>query len=511
MKKGFKRKVALLMALMLGLTACGSGGGSDNSSKSGDSSTDGKIDTSKEVKVTMHVMGDPPTDSTPLEELSKKMKEEVNADFEIVCLGWDNSAFDLLFSSGEAFDLVYVGAGSYASYVRDGSLLPLKELLPEYAPESWKNTPETAWKQAEIDGEIYAVPNRFTEFIPSGIEYRGDWLKKYNMDELASIEDMEKYFDNVIKEENITPFEPDTGWNAYYMVDLFLNTTKNWIIPSEVVTGLGIAAALDKPEEIFAPAFTDEFMDFAKRMKEWDTKGYWSKDVLSTTANPSGDFLAGKTAAYINHAQGYIGTYGSVLESLPDCDPLFYCFSEAEKKIPQQPALANSTAISRTSENPERSLMVLDLLLNDKEINNLCQYGIKGKNYDIDAEGCITRPESFDESKDLYSIGTWALNVDEFCLPSTLDHPEKAEINAELKSISYESPYVSVPFDASDISNEVAAVNQVNSQLGTQIMFGKVDDPEAAVEEYREQLKAAGIDTIVEEYNAQYKEYLANK
>ena len=243
-------------------------------------------------------------------------------------------------------------------------------------------------------------------------------------------------------------------------------------------------------------------------MKEYDTAGYWSKDILSNTAQPYNEFIAGKTAAYFQHAQGYIGTYGNMVQAQPDCDPRYYCFTEAEKKVLRQPTMANATAISVTSKHPERALMALNLLLCDKDTNRLVQYGIQGKNYDIDAEGRYIQPAGYDESKDAYALGTWNLNTDEFALPSLMDYPGKAELNAKLDAMAHRNPYSGFAFDPTNVTNEVAAVNQVNSELGLQILTGKVDDPAAAVEQYREQLKLAGIEKIQAEVIAQLKRLL---
>ncbi|GHU77007.1 hypothetical protein FACS189461_5180 [Spirochaetia bacterium] len=44
----------------------------------------------------------------------------------------------------------------------------------------------------------------------------------------------------------------------------------------------------------------------------------------------------------------------------------------------------------------------------------------------------------------------------------------------------------------------------MNSQLGMQIMLGKTtDDPKAAVERYRNQLRQAGIEAVITELKSQ--------
>jgi putative aldouronate transport system substrate-binding protein len=492
----------LAAALLLALAAaCGQAPASTAPGAAG-------ADTSKEVHVRIHIYGDPPIDKTPLEALSAKMKEKINATFEVVPMGWESSGFDLLFASREAFDLVYVGASTYAASVKNGAFMPLDDLLPRYAPNSLANTPASAWEEAKVEGKIYAVPYRYTEYVPGGILYRGDLLKKYGMDEIASLEDLDAYFAQVIANgDALVPFAPDTGWAGWYLGEMFINVTKDWI-PLDLVTGMMVVGeSAETPEKFLYPPFAEEFVAFAQLMKAWDTKGYWSKDVLSSTANHYNEFLAGNAAACFQHALGYMANYGTVLESLPGSDPRYYCFSEAKQKVLKQPAMANATALSATSQNPERAMMALDLLLNDQEFNRLVRYGIKGKNYDLDPEGYHIRPAGYDESKDHFDIGVWGLNVDDFTLPSRLGYPDKAALMAKLDGISKPNPYAGFLFDSSDLANEVAAIGQVNSQIGTEILLGKVADPVAAVETYRDQLRAAGIDKLTEALTTQYKAF----
>lgn len=518
MKKSKGLAAVLLAATML-LSACGkspasAGQSSGSTAGTGGSAASGNaaIDLSQRVDLVMYLLGDPPVDTSPFDALNEKLLEKTNSTLTIKYTGWDSSATQLLLASGEVFDLMYVGLDSYAKFARDGSFLNIKDMLPVYAPVTWEKTPQSTWEQADIDGGIYCIPSRFTEFIPGGLGYRGDLLKKYNMEPIASIENMEAYFDKVLAEENgMAPFYPDTRWTGYYMNDMFINWSSDWLaIEAVPVTGVTFACeSKDKPLELFYPVFTDEFVEFAKRMKEWNDKGYWQRDILSAQDEPYAQYVAGKTASYFQHAQGYIGTYGDILRDLPGSDPMYYSFGEADKKIMRQPALSTNTAVSITSKNPERALYVYDLLLNDREINHLLVYGILGKNYDINENGAYIKPENFNEAEDSYSIATWAIRVDENVLPSEMDYPGAKELNARLDAIAFDNPYGGFPFDSSKVESEIAAVSQVNSGIGMQIMFGKVDDPVAAVEEYRAQLTKAGIEKILEETKRQAADWLA--
>ena len=53
----------------------------------------------------------------------------------------------------------------------------------------------------------------------------------------------------------------------------------------------------------------------------------------------------------------------------------------------------------------------------------------------------------------------------------------------------------------------MSAISEVTNQYGPMIDFGKVDDPEKEVEDYRNKLKAAGFDKVMHEIGNQLAAY----
>ena len=78
-----------------------------------------------------------------------------------------------------------------------------------------------------------------------------------------------------------------------------------------------------------------------------------------------------------------------------------------------------------------------------------------------------------------------------------------------LSSIAVLNKFGAVSIDYSDVQAELAAVNQVVQQYGYPINIGIVDNVEAAIGEYRKQLKAAGIDRLLESVSQQMEAYYA--
>ena len=64
-------------------------------------------------------------------------------------------------------------------------------------------------------------------------------------------------------------------------------------------------------------------------------------------------------------------------------------------------------------------------------------------------------------------------------------------------------------FNEENVKSEAAVVNTVVSQYFMPISLGMVDDVDAAVEEFAQKLKEAGIDKIYEEVKKQTAEFAA--
>lgn len=139
--RGITRLVVALVALALvALPAAASGGGEAPAAATG---------TKEFVTVTHHMMGNPPTNGqleAAQDEWNKILKEKVNAHMVIKWIDWTDwyTKYNLLLASGEAVDLIY-SASTWLDLwgnVQRGAFLPLDNLIPKYAPMTWKEIPQ---------------------------------------------------------------------------------------------------------------------------------------------------------------------------------------------------------------------------------------------------------------------------------------------------------------------------------------------------------------------------------
>lgn len=514
-----KRKVVatmLVLSMAAGLLA-GCGGKKNEEKGKASSATevkeDGSIETKEEVKVSMYLYGDEGVaNKDVLKELNKILKEDINTTLEVKYITWNdvNTKYPLLWTSGEEFDMAYGAANAvvpYSTLARQDALADITEMLDTYAPSLKEKIDQKAWDSMNVDGKIYGVPSTYSEFTSYGFVTRKDRMEEYGVDEIASIEDMEKYMDASVDAGRI-PLNGDSTL-ASDMYKMFVNTTQDWIpAPGITETEPFLVASLKNPGEVISPIFTDEFEEFAVKMREWSDKGYWKQDVLASTVNDKDSFHNDTGDAYISHQPDWSGQKGVVDEKLGGVETEFFCFPETTNTILAKSGSENATLINASSKHPERALMVIEKLMTDERCYNLIQYGIEGRQYEIKDEK-ITKPASWNKETDEGGFSAWALRTDEYNIPMATEDERRYTLNEEWKQVAAENPYVGFVVDTKEFSAEISSISNVNAQLGIQILLGKTkQDPKEAVAEYRKQLEAAGINKVIDGVNAQYKTFL---
>lgn len=505
--------VAMVAIMLISLLAACSSSSENKSSENGSADTNG-VDISKEVKLVYYLWGSEGiANKDILAEINKLLKRDINATLEVKYIDWADIAtkYPLLFASGEEFDMAHASPSAVMSYytlASQDALVDITDMLDKVAPNLKAAIPEQTWAGSMYEGKIYGVPTLYSEYTPSGYAYRSDLLKKYGMDEISSITDMDKYMDNVVTNESYPPINGNAN-DAFNMFRMLVDTTDMWLnAPGIAFSELNLVTK--SPEDyktVFHPAYTQEFEDWAVKMREWSDKGYWPKDILSTQVPANTNFGSANSAGYLAHAQDWIGKYGVDMKAQPESDPYFYTYAEANKKIKRKMGVENSTVISSTSANPERALMAIDKFMNDPEYYNLIQYGIEGRQYIVE-DGVKKTPPGFDDKVDGGGFAAWSLRNDKYNLSMDSENPIRKSLYEEWDAFSITDPYVGFSFNPSNVTTEIAAISNANAQLGIQLMLGKTKvDPKEAVADYRSQLEKAGIDKVIAEVEAQLADF----
>ncbi len=541
-----KKLLALLLAvaMVLSLAACGGNGG-DTSTKApateGEKKTEGEkdttaapaddIDTSEHVVIQYMTTGDKPQkgcNDEMLAEVNKLMTEKINAEVQIYWISWTDylANYNLTLARMDGtVDMI----GSSTDWLdawpnaKNGAFLELsEEMLQKYCPQTWASIPAEHWEPCKFNGTIWFIPeDHYSQWTNHGFMYRLDWARDAGLaNGVEKWEDMTTYV-KYCKEnhpELVAVWDIDGGT---YTAGGYIASKRMWCGIDGIGSGALWGAYTDVDPYDVKVAYleeTDLLVEYAKMMKEWNDIGVWPTDVLSNQGADNGtEFRQGLTAMNQHHTQTWTGmvspkssTDNLMYEKDPKAEVGFFYWGKENKNVKYDRVTHGVCAVSAASKNPERTLMAYDLLRNDPDIYHLFNYGIKGRSYDVDADGYRYRPDSYDPDKDSISTNWWWGRNDDLEIRSADMNWEAIDkLYEEYKGFAVMYPYEQYVPDLEDVQSYIDNCGEVYTTYMKQICYGQYDcTPEEIVKEFQDKLRAAGVETvqakIQEQINATY-------
>lgn len=176
-------------------------------------------------------------------------------------------------------------------------------------------------------------------------------------------------------------------------------------------------------------------------------------------------------------------------------------------------AMVNSCwVIAGKSPNPEKAMQVLNLMYTNPEISNLLVNGTQGENwiYEDEENGVICFPDGINQFNTDYSVYGWIWPNEQItCIWEGQEYDlwEKLdEFNRSAKA----SPAKGFIWRPEAVRDEVAACKNIVNKYFDGLITGCLD-PEIAIPGMNAELRAAGIDRIIEEKQKQLNDWLAQQ
>ena len=253
---------------------------------------------------------------------------------------------------------------------------------------------------------------------------------------------------------------------------------------------------------------TEMFKEAVTWMKKWYDEGIVSKNELSETDTKM--FENGKTFAKV-------GLMEDAFQGIPfNISDAEYGYAELypDSKFRKDSPLNNAFAINKNAKNPERLLMLLELLNTDEEAYDMFMYGIEGETYVKDETGVLQYPEGQDASNSTY-MGwfCWPFVREQFQKPS--GKITQAALDEETEWLKKDnlivSPLTGFNPDTSSIKTELAQRDQLYDEQGKLLLAGITgsDDVDTAINKYIEAQKNVGLDKIMTYLQERADEYVA--
>ncbi|MBR5985345.1 MAG: extracellular solute-binding protein, partial [Clostridia bacterium] len=103
-----------------------------------------------------------PDSQTVFDAINAYMLEKINVtiNFHWIDASEYSSKVSPMILSGQKMDIINCNSGiGYVDYVVKDAFLPIEDLLPEYAPETYAMIPEGLWNAMKVNGHIYGIPS----------------------------------------------------------------------------------------------------------------------------------------------------------------------------------------------------------------------------------------------------------------------------------------------------------------------------------------------------------------
>ena len=493
----------LTMSMVVSMTACGN-------SEAGESKDSAKNNGNGDepYTVTMVLNGSTQPDEERIEQkINEILEPELNANLDIVVLPWASASqqLQLMLSGDEKIDVFYTQATNAVQYMNAGQIIDMSELIDKYGTNIKQIYGEDIAKINQIEGFVYGVPNQIERGSIPAVFMRKDLVEKYNIDttQIKEPKDLESVFETVkAGEPDMTMLysinDGDTPVTRLFRGDNLSDNNYLGVLMDQTNS--------TKLENFFA---TDWFKDTTTMLYNWYQKGYISQDAGTNTENwrtvcKAGNLFSLFFAYHPGTPVEFESSTGYDFEIVP-----FY----------NEPIINSSSyngvtfSIAQNSENPEKTMEVLDYIYGSSEIMNLLNWGEQDKDYVIeDADnGIINFPEGITSDNAGYNLNLgWELPNQFIAYKWTGSDPKLWEKMEEFNSSAKSSKAVGFLFDSSNYSSEIAALSNIVKQYSGALYSGS-GDPDELIPELLEALDDAGINEVIQAKQEQLDAFLAAK
>jgi putative aldouronate transport system substrate-binding protein len=162
-------------------------------------------------------------------------------------------------------------------------------------------------------------------------------------------------------------------------------------------------------------------------------------------------------------------------------------------------------AVSVYSKNPKEAVQFLNALYTDRTLQTILTHGVEDIHWTDNGDGTITKTDRASE----YSMWQAGIASMYTTVPTTAQGPYFSDQFKDFNEAAVPTSFNGFVFDASRVSNEIAALSNVDSQYSINVFSGAADD--ARIDEYLKAMKDNGIDKVVSEFNRQLRAFYLSK
>jgi putative aldouronate transport system substrate-binding protein len=454
------------------------------------------------------------------------LKEKINANVNIYF--WESkdweSKMTTMISAGQDVGIVGFGSQSKLDYVvqsRRGSFYSLNELLDTYGAETKALFPDEIWESMRIDGNIYGIPSLKDNCYIISLIYNAEMADALGLDmsqvKYSNWRQIEPFLEEAVQKRHEVFPEYDEyplcGGAALevpynFALETFLNDS--YLAVSNIEPFNDVAGYDD--DTVFNLYATDEYREFARSRQRMVEKNIFAYDYTGKSEwNYTGGMFAWVGWGYTymqEHLYGDAFTTKMIVSDRIWTDTNNY--------------FSAGTAISANCAEPERAMMILNLVNTDPEFATMMRFGVEGQHYILNDEGKMQFEGSARNGGDRADYGYYywyAAPVGNLTIvnaPESLIGPNGIMLTEmqRYNETAVIPNHMGFVFDINPVANEIAACTNVVMEYRDMLRNGQLasqDEVDETVDEFNTKLTANGVDKIVAEVQKQIDAWKAGK
>ena len=518
------KKSALILALALGITACGNDSSKpaeeekDNTAettetapaeeekaeeKTDQEATDEKESETAETNddvptLTYFNIGGEPTRHAEVVSAINEYLDSQDAGYHIDTVYYDwgdyQQKLQLAINSGEDWDLAFTAnwAGPYKTLADQNALLDLSDYLDNELKDAAELIDDRMIEGARINGPLYGMPSAYPGLIAANqFVWNEEYVDKYEIpyEDIHTIEDLEPYLKKV--KEN----EPDANYPFAVASDFIFGREE---AVYQVTPGIGVKEE-DGKLTVYNIFESESFKAQAAQMKKMYDEGLISPDAPQFSNAEEG--YPGYTSNLVGQAEGEPGSLA--VWSKPNEEKYASLVGDSIV-IDNGKVTGKLVSVNSQTEHKEEALDFINRMFTDKTLQDLLSYGVEGEDYEL-VDGKVQR---LGESTEVYDVAAFQYlsmyNRTPMAGGVGLGDPEYDEEVKMFEEKLVATPTLGFNIDETNIKGELENIQATIDQYFINIKTGAYDD--SYMNEFLEKLKTAGIDKAIEEIQKQVDE-----
>lgn len=435
--------------------------------------------------------------------INEYLEGKINVNLDLVTCSWNeyDTKLRTVIAAGMPFDINFTSnwTGDYRKLASDSFYKDITDMLDTYAPKTKALLGKNILKGAEVNGRIYAIPVYNSSIVNCyGILLNNDLVKKYKIDisKVKKLQDLEPILKTVkSKDKKLIAFYPsDKYGNQPEIVNLLNYDKLTPYCPGAVLRD-------GKTTKVINEFETGDAKNLFSLMNKWYKAGY----IPKSASRGNQFFDSNKNNIFAM----YSGITANTHEEMINYNKLDMISVQLGNSALTTGGIRGAMqAISYKSENPERALMLLELVNTDKTLSDMINYGIEGVHYRRTGTNTVTQllqgEISYNPSM------AWLFGNESTASSLSGWSPERwNNLDKRLKT-SVVSPLIGFEFDSSPIEGQMWKINSITNKYLFDLSFGKAD-PAATLSKMNSEMKKVGLQKVLTEMQKQVDNFKIKK